>query len=191
MSGNPDDEHVATQQLKQVSPLNGANSGGIQPQLPQAPPSGPGAGKARLQCHACNRLLEYDAGAQYVQCFSCSTMNAVQPGTQIGGKVLSMLCAICHTTNLAPYGINYVRCGSCSTISQVTHAYRQQPVQHMHGQENQQPQTQLPQPDVRVQQPGDYSQQSSFDNPSTAVTQQPASSSVNESGEAQNANNQL
>lgn len=104
MSGNPDDEHVATQQLKQVSPLNGANSGGIQPQLPQAPPSGPGAGKARLQCHACNRLLEYDAGAQYVQvrdenkrnlckycnvvqCFSCSTMNAVQPGTQIGGKV--------------------------------------------------------------------------------------------------------
>jgi LSD1 subclass zinc finger protein len=24
-------------------------------------------GKARLQCHACNRLLEYDAGAQYVQ----------------------------------------------------------------------------------------------------------------------------
>lgn len=34
-----------------------------------------------------------------------------------------MLCAICHTTNLAPYGVNYVRCGSCSTISQVSHAY--------------------------------------------------------------------
>jgi len=80
--------------------------------------------KARLQCHACTRLLEYDAGAQYVQCFSCSTMNAVQQGSVVGGKVLSMLCPVCHTTNLAPYGINYVRCGQCITVSQVSHAYR-------------------------------------------------------------------
>jgi len=80
--------------------------------------------KARLQCHSCSRLLEYDAGAQYVQCFSCSTMNAVQQGSVIGGRVLSMLCPVCHTTNLAPYGVNYVRCGTCSTVSQVSHAYR-------------------------------------------------------------------
>jgi len=79
--------------------------------------------KARLQCYACNKLLEYDSGAQYVQCFSCSTMNAAQQGSQAGGRVLSMLCPICHTTNLAPYGVNYVRCGTCHTISQVTHAY--------------------------------------------------------------------
>lgn len=86
-----------------------------------------GSSKARLQCHHCSRLLEYDAGAQYVQCFSCSTMNAVQQGSVTGGRVLSMLCAVCHTTNLAPYGVNYIRCGSCSTISQVSHAYRQNP----------------------------------------------------------------
>lgn len=83
--------------------------------------------KARIQCHACGKLLEYDAGAQYVQCFSCSTMNAVQQRTQLGGRVLSMLCAMCGTTNLAPYGINYIRCGNCHTISQVSHAYRQDP----------------------------------------------------------------
>lgn len=31
---------------------------------PGVHPSNP---KARLQCHACSKLLEYDAGAQYVQ----------------------------------------------------------------------------------------------------------------------------
>lgn len=81
--------------------------------------------KAQLQCHACNEHLEYDAGAQYVQCYQCTTMNAVAPGASIGGKVLSMYCPVCHTTNLAPFGINYVRCGSCGTISQVSHAYQQ------------------------------------------------------------------
>eukprot|EP01057_Protomagalhaensia_wolfi_P002344 Protomagalhaensia_wolfi_Nauph_80__2343@NODE_2539_length_1060_cov_1885_098923_g1744_i3_p1_GENE_NODE_2539_length_1060_cov_1885_098923_g1744_i3NODE_2539_length_1060_cov_1885_098923_g1744_i3_p1_ORF_typecomplete_len218_score12_76zfLSD1/PF06943_12/1_2e03zfLSD1/PF06943_12/1_8e06zfLSD1/PF06943_12/1_4e02zfLSD1/PF06943_12/0_19zinc_ribbon_12/PF11331_8/0_89zinc_ribbon_12/PF11331_8/7_5zinc_ribbon_12/PF11331_8/6_7zinc_ribbon_6/PF14599_6/1_6zinc_ribbon_6/PF14599_6/0_25PriA_CRR/PF18319_1/0_045Mulike_Com/PF10122 len=100
--------------------------------------------KARLQCHACGKLLEYDAGAQYVQCFSCSTMNAVQQKTQIGGRVLSMLCAMCSTTNLAPYGINYVRCGTCHTISQVSHAYRQE-ISHP-GIPSMQPQGQQPRP---------------------------------------------
>eukprot|EP01054_Gregarina_sp_Poly1_P006820 Gregarina_sp_Poly_1__6819@NODE_3691_length_926_cov_340_238650_g2349_i1_p1_GENE_NODE_3691_length_926_cov_340_238650_g2349_i1NODE_3691_length_926_cov_340_238650_g2349_i1_p1_ORF_typecomplete_len238_score18_38zfLSD1/PF06943_12/8_7e06zfLSD1/PF06943_12/1_6e02zfLSD1/PF06943_12/0_21zinc_ribbon_12/PF11331_8/0_67zinc_ribbon_12/PF11331_8/6_6zinc_ribbon_12/PF11331_8/7_5Mulike_Com/PF10122_9/0_23Mulike_Com/PF10122_9/58zinc_ribbon_6/PF14599_6/10zinc_ribbon_6/PF14599_6/0_26DUF1922/PF09082_10/1_4DUF1922/PF09082_ len=103
--------------------------------MPQQPMGQPGAHqgmapKARLQCHACAKLLEYDAGAQYVQCFSCSTMNAVQQKTQVGGRVLSMLCAMCSTTNLAPYGINYVRCGTCHTISQVSHAYRQDITSH-------------------------------------------------------------
>lgn len=61
-------------QLKQIGPnVNNTNPTGVPQQSPStpqqqaAPPAGPSAGKARLQCHACNRLLEYDAGAQYVQ----------------------------------------------------------------------------------------------------------------------------
>lgn len=65
MSSNPPEE--ARSQLKQVS-----NNGNAQPHTPaqqQQSAVAPSAGKARLQCHACNRLLEYDAGAQYVQVF--------------------------------------------------------------------------------------------------------------------------
>ncbi|XP_055387928.1 uncharacterized protein LOC129616337 [Condylostylus longicornis] len=147
MSSNPSDEQLKQAGINNPNPVGPPQPGiGAQqttPSAPQAaPPPGPGVGKARLQCHACNRLLEYDAGAQYVQCFSCTTMNAVQPGTQIGGRVLSMLCAICHTTNLAPYGINYVRCGTCSTISQVTHAYNRQPQPGQHSGQEQQAQSQ-------------------------------------------------
>lgn len=121
------DEPGAAQPPLSPHPHGVGNANPLQ-QSPQVTPQpcapGPTQVKARLQCYACSRLLEYDGGAQYVQCFNCSTMNGVQPTTQIGGRVLSMVCAVCHTTNLAPYGINYVRCGTCSTISQVSHAYR-------------------------------------------------------------------
>eukprot|EP01068_Selenidium_serpulae_P004423 Selendium_serpulae@DN3561_c0_g1_i1.p1 len=83
-------------------------------------PVGAPAAKARLQCHYCGRLLEYDAGAQYVQCFSCNSMNASQHGnSQMGGRVLAMMCAFCNTTNLAQYGFSFVRCGSCGVISEI------------------------------------------------------------------------
>uniref|UniRef100_A0A0G4GYS5 Zinc finger LSD1-type domain-containing protein n=1 Tax=Chromera velia CCMP2878 TaxID=1169474 RepID=A0A0G4GYS5_9ALVE len=82
------------------------------------------SGKARLRCYNCQLLLEYDSAAAYVQCFTCRTMNAVVAESETGGKVLSMLCAVCGTTNLAPYGVPYVRCGTCGTISQVSHVYQ-------------------------------------------------------------------
>eukprot|EP00923_Selenidium_pygospionis_P015796 GHVN01027558.1.p1 GENE.GHVN01027558.1~~GHVN01027558.1.p1 ORF type:complete len:166 (+),score=33.76 GHVN01027558.1:114-611(+) len=95
------------------------------PQGVMAPPSD----KARLQCHVCSKLLEYDAGAQYVQCFQCRSMNSAPGMNGLGGKVLSVLCTVCNTPNLAPYGPSFVRCGHCGTVSNVSHAYVPQPPQ--------------------------------------------------------------
>merc|ERR1740121_627438 len=77
----------------------------------------------RLWCHQCNTLLEFAAGASYVQCFVCKTMNAVLSGNQVGGRTMNMLCTVCQTSNLAPWGTAYVRCGQCNTVSNVTHIY--------------------------------------------------------------------
>jgi LSD1 subclass zinc finger protein len=82
------------------------------------PPTNP-----RLWCHQCNTLLEFTAGASYVQCFVCRTMNAVLSGSQVGGRTMNMLCTVCNTSNLAPWGTAYVRCGQCNTVSDVTHIY--------------------------------------------------------------------
>mmetsp|Transcript_50281 Transcript_50281/g.92935 ORF Transcript_50281/g.92935 Transcript_50281/m.92935 type:complete len:134 (+) Transcript_50281:116-517(+) len=84
----------------------------------EPPPSNP-----QLRCYHCNTLLEYTAGASYVQCFLCRTMNAVQRGSSLGGRTMSMLCTVCATSNLAPWGTYYVRCGQCNIVSDVTHIY--------------------------------------------------------------------
>merc|ERR1719221_1818793 len=77
----------------------------------------------RLWCLHCSTQLEYTAGASYVQCFLCRTMNAVLTGSQVGGRTMNMLCTVCDTSNLAPWGTAYVRCGQCNTVSDVTHIY--------------------------------------------------------------------
>lgn len=82
------------------------------------PPANP-----RLWCHHCNTQLEFAAGASYVQCYLCRTMNAVLTGSQLGGRTMNMLCTVCGTSNLAPWGTAYVRCGQCNTVSDVTHIY--------------------------------------------------------------------
>eukprot|EP00927_Polykrikos_kofoidii_P020435 TRINITY_DN19699_c0_g1_i1.p1 TRINITY_DN19699_c0_g1~~TRINITY_DN19699_c0_g1_i1.p1 ORF type:complete len:123 (-),score=16.65 TRINITY_DN19699_c0_g1_i1:113-481(-) len=82
------------------------------------PPTNP-----RLWCFHCNTQLEFTAGASYVQCFLCRTMNAVLSGSQLGGRTMNMLCTVCGTSNLAPWGTAYVRCGQCNTVSDVTHIY--------------------------------------------------------------------
>mmetsp|Transcript_7767 Transcript_7767/g.17045 ORF Transcript_7767/g.17045 Transcript_7767/m.17045 type:complete len:134 (-) Transcript_7767:204-605(-) len=84
----------------------------------EPPPTNP-----QLRCYHCNTLLEYTAGASYVQCFLCRTMNAVQRGSSLGGRTMSMLCTVCATSNLAPWGTYYVRCGQCNIVSDVTHIY--------------------------------------------------------------------
>eukprot|EP00747_Dinoflagellata_sp_TGD_P092471 gnl/TRDRNA2_/TRDRNA2_165421_c0_seq1.p2 gnl/TRDRNA2_/TRDRNA2_165421_c0~~gnl/TRDRNA2_/TRDRNA2_165421_c0_seq1.p2 ORF type:complete len:138 (+),score=11.89 gnl/TRDRNA2_/TRDRNA2_165421_c0_seq1:73-486(+) len=84
----------------------------------EPPPTNP-----RLSCHHCQTLLEFTAGASYVQCFVCRTMNAVLSGSQLGGRTMNMLCTVCGTSNLAPWGTAYVRCGQCNTVSDVTHVY--------------------------------------------------------------------
>merc|ERR1719229_2102601 len=76
------------------------------------PPANP-----RLWCHHCNAQPEFTAGASYVQCSLCRTMNAVLSGTEVGGRTMHMLCAVCGTSNLAPWGTAYVRCGNCNTVS--------------------------------------------------------------------------
>uniref|UniRef100_A0A7S1F2C3 Zinc finger LSD1-type domain-containing protein n=1 Tax=Noctiluca scintillans TaxID=2966 RepID=A0A7S1F2C3_NOCSC len=80
----------------------------------------------QLKCHHCETLLEFTAGASYVQCFICRTMNAVLSAQQLGGRTMNMLCTVCGTSNLAPWGTEYVRCGQCSTVSDVTHIYNMQ-----------------------------------------------------------------
>ncbi|KAH0485838.1 MAG: hypothetical protein KVP17_002870 [Porospora cf. gigantea B] len=80
--------------------------------------------KARLQCHECQRLLEYDAGAQYVSCFGCNKMNAVEANNPIGGKVIAGVCFGCNTTNLLPHGVLFMRCGSCHEINNLKHGYK-------------------------------------------------------------------
>jgi len=87
----------------------------------------------RLWCHQCNTLLEYTAGASYVQCFVCKSMNAVLNGNQVGGRTMNMLCTVCQTSNLAPWGTAYVRCGHCNTVSDVTHIYQTHPGSSMSG----------------------------------------------------------
>merc|ERR1712194_195403 len=91
----------------------------------EPPPANP-----RVTCHHCRTLLEYPEGSSFVQCFVCSCMNAVVATTQndeseypIGGRTINMLCAVCGTSNLAPWGTHYVRCGSCGTVSDVSHIY--------------------------------------------------------------------
>lgn len=56
--------HQSTSGLQDASgAMNLQSVSPVQPVISSTP-------KARLQCHACNLLLEYDAGAQYVQvCF--------------------------------------------------------------------------------------------------------------------------
>mmetsp|Transcript_18431 Transcript_18431/g.46039 ORF Transcript_18431/g.46039 Transcript_18431/m.46039 type:complete len:132 (+) Transcript_18431:230-625(+) len=92
----------------------------------EPPPANP-----RITCHHCRTLLEYPDGSSYVQCFVCSAMNAVVntdtaaegEDYPIGGRTINMLCAVCGTSNLAPWGTHYVRCGSCGTVSDVSHIY--------------------------------------------------------------------
>lgn len=61
----PDDSN-ATHPPLSPHPHSVGNVNSMQ-QSPQMAPQSPTTVKARLQCYACNRLLEYDAGAQYVQ----------------------------------------------------------------------------------------------------------------------------
>lgn len=47
---------------------------------------------ARLQCHNCLQLLEFDSRAQFVQCSSCLTLNAVpRPPQQQQGQLRNFL----------------------------------------------------------------------------------------------------
>ncbi|KAH0482948.1 MAG: hypothetical protein KVP17_000817 [Porospora cf. gigantea B] len=88
-----------------------------------------------LQCHKCAVAMQFTPGTEYVQvggsrdvtqCYSCGCMNRAVADSDVGGKVLSMLCPVCCTTNLSPYGVVFVRCGVCGTVSKVDHAYRAQ-----------------------------------------------------------------
>ncbi|CAD7956091.1 unnamed protein product [Amoebophrya sp. A120] len=108
---------------------------------------GPGLG-CKLACQQGHPLcvakmyVKLTTGS-YVQCFVCSAMNAVvtteatAEGEEypIGGRTINMLCAVCGTSNLAPWGTHYVRCGSCGTVSDVSHIYhRASQHRRSHGQ---------------------------------------------------------
>ncbi|EPT30721.1 zinc finger domain, LSD1 subclass domain-containing protein [Toxoplasma gondii ME49] len=77
---------------------------------------------ARLQCHNCLQLLEFDSRAQFVQCSSCQTLNAVQTRAHSGlrgGRAMIVICGRCSTRNISCLGSLYVECWQCHTVCQV------------------------------------------------------------------------
>ncbi|PFH32360.1 zinc finger domain, LSD1 subclass domain-containing protein [Besnoitia besnoiti] len=83
----------------------------------QAPPP-----LARIQCHSCLQLLEFDSRAQFVQCSSCLTLNAVQSQATSGlrgGRAMIVICGRCSTRNISCLGSLYVECWQCRTVCQV------------------------------------------------------------------------
>lgn len=76
---------------------------------------------ARLQCHNCLQLLEFDSRAYFVQCSSCLTLNAVQnqANSLRGGRAMIVICGRCSTRNISCLGSVYVECWQCHTVCQV------------------------------------------------------------------------
>ncbi|CBZ51863.1 conserved hypothetical protein [Neospora caninum Liverpool] len=95
-----------------VEAVNGPNPGDAQQ----------GPFLARLQCHNCLQLLEFDSRAQFVQCSSCLTLNAVQSQASNGlrgGRAMIVICGRCSTRNISCLGSLYVECWQCRTVCQV------------------------------------------------------------------------
>lgn len=71
-----------------------------------------GQGKKTIKCSGCPSMLEYEDGAQALQCPMCEAVTDLENPTQ---SSVEFECPTCKATLCAPAGTKSVVCGACST----------------------------------------------------------------------------